>query len=286
MKTKIFICLLLLTNSTFAQKTELVKLKNTEQFVLESELYENEPFTIQVCLPRNYDNNKKYPVIYLLDADQSIGIAKEVADWLTFNEFVFKREINDVIIVGIAYHQNDSVWFYNRVRDFVPPTKDTIGGFDKYWQQWAGGADTFLNFIEEDLKPEIKKRYSVSENNDGIVGHSFGGLLAAYALVTRSYMFNNYIIIAPALIWDNKLVERKENEYFKNNNELNRTVYFALTQNDSEKVINKPTREFIEKLKSRNYKNLQLYTKYFNEGTHLSFFPNAFTIGLKTCYKK
>ena len=48
----------------------------------------------------------------------------------------------------------------------------------------------------------------------------------------------------------------------------------------------KSDKEFIEKLKSRNYKNLQLYTKYFNEGTHLSFFPNAFTIGLKTCYKK
>lgn len=286
MKTKLIICLLFFANLSIAQNIELISLKNTEQFVLESELYKNESFTIQVCLPRNYDYNKEYPVIYLLDADQSIGIAKEIADWLTFNEFVFNREINDVIIVGIAYSQNDSVWFYNRVRDFVPPTKDTIGGFDKYWQQLAGGADTFLNFIEENLKPEIKKRYSVSEINSGIVGHSFGGLLAAYALVTRSYMFNNYIIIAPALIWDNKLVERKENEYFKNNNELNKTVYFALTQNDSEEVINKPTREFIEKLKSRNYKNLQLYTKYFNEGTHLSFFPNAFTIGLKTCYKK
>ena len=215
MKPEIVFCLLLITNSIFAQNSESIQLKNTEQFVLESAYFKNEAFTIQVCLPRNYNQNKEYPVVYLLDADQSIGIAKEVADWLTFNDFGFNREINDVIIVGIAYNKNDSVWWYNRVRDYVPSTKDTITGFDKYWQQWAGGADTFLDFMKNDLMPEIEKRYGVSKTNAGIVGHSFGGLLASYALVTRSWMFDKYIILAPALIWDNKLVERKVITFFE-----------------------------------------------------------------------
>lgn len=289
MKPEIVFCLLLITNSIFAQNSESIQLKNTEQFVLESAYFKNEAFTIQVCLPRNYNQNKEYPVVYLLDADQSIGIAKEVADWLTFNDFGFNREINDVIIVGIAYNKNDSVWWYNRVRDYVPSTKDTITGFDKYWQQWAGGADTFLDFMENDLMPEIEKRYGVSKTNAGIVGHSFGGLLASYALVTRSWMFDKYIILAPALIWDNKLVERKENEYYQKHKELNKTIYFALSADDSRlamnnEVINKPAQEFIEKVKSRNYKNLKLFTDYVEKGTHISFFPGAFTEGLRKCY--
>ena len=259
-------------------------MKNTEQFGIESELYKDEPFTIQVCLPREYDNNKKYPVLYLLDADKSIGIAKGIADWLMFRNYMYKSEIVDIIIVGIAYNKNDSVWWINRTRDYVP-TKDTISVFGKYWKH-AGEADRFLDFIENDLKPAIEERYSVNENNSGIVGHSFGGLLASYSLVTRSYLFDNYIIIAPALIWDNKLIERKENELYQINNELNKTAYFALTENDSKNVINEPTKAFIEKLKSRNNKNLQLHTKYFEEGTHISFFSNALTVGLKKCYLK
>ena len=137
--------------------------------------------------------------------------------------------------------------------------------------------------------PEIEKRYGVSKTNAGIVGHSFGGLLASYALVTRSWMFDKYIILAPALIWDNKLVERKENEYYQKHKELNKTIYFALSADDSRlamnnEVINKPAQEFIEKVKSRNYKNLKLFTDYVEKGTHISFFPGAFTEGLRKCY--
>ena len=63
---------------------------------------------------------KEYPVVYLLDADKSVGMAKDIADWLMFG-----KEIQDIIIVGISYSKDDETWWQNRSRDYIP-TSDTL----------------------------------------------------------------------------------------------------------------------------------------------------------------
>lgn len=277
MKTKLLIFFFLFTGLSFAQEPKLISLKNTEQFVLESEYFKDEPFTIQVCLPKNYDKAKDYPVVYLLDADKSIGMAKEIADWL-----MFQQEINDILIVGIAYNKDDDYWWINRSRDFCP-TLDTISAFGKYWPK-AGGADKFLDFMQYDLKPEIEKRYIINKTNTGIIGFSFGGLLASYALFTRSDLFENYIIISPALIWDNLLITRLENKYFQANKELDKKVFISLSSNDSNDLVNEPTKKFIEILKTRKYDRFDLTYDYYENETHFSGYPRALTTGLKKIY--
>jgi predicted alpha/beta superfamily hydrolase len=197
-----------------------VSLNNTTQFILESELYKGEPFTIQVSLPKSYDNQKKYPVVYLLDADKSIGMAKEIADWLMFG-----NEIQDIIIVGISYNKDDETWWINRSRDYIP-TSDTVSDFGKSWPK-AGGADRFLDFVQHDLKPVIEKKYSLNKESSGIIGFSFGGLLVSYSMITRPDMFDRYIIISPGLIWDNLLVSRLEEKYFISNKVLNKKIFIS-----------------------------------------------------------
>jgi predicted alpha/beta superfamily hydrolase len=188
MRTGLLVILLLLTTLVKAQEIPEVSLKNTKQFKLESDLFKGEPFTIQVCLPKAYDNLKEYPVVYLLDADKSIGMAKEIADWLMFGE-----EIQDIIIVGISYNKDDDTWWENRSRDYLP-TSDTVSTFGKKWPK-AGGADKFLDYLQYALMPSIEKDFSVNKKSTGIVGFSFGGLLVSYAMLTRPDMFERYIII-------------------------------------------------------------------------------------------
>ena len=57
-------------------------------------------FRISVGLPTSYgrDTTRRYPVLYVLDADKSFGIARDVADWLAW-----AGEVEPVIVVGIGY---------------------------------------------------------------------------------------------------------------------------------------------------------------------------------------
>jgi len=196
MKTRLLMIFLLLTTCANAQESQEISLKNTIQFKLESDLFKDEPFTIQVCLPKAYDKLKEYPVVYLLDADKSIGMAKEIADWLMFG-----KEIQDILIVGISYNKDDDTWWINRSRDYIP-TSDTVSDFGKYWPK-AGGADRFLDYLQYSVMPSIEKKFLVNKKCTGIVGFSFGGLLVSYTMITRPNLFERYIIISPGLIWDN-----------------------------------------------------------------------------------
>ena len=271
------IYLVVITTSSFAQKTDLVKLKNTQQFVLKSDYFIEEPFTIQVCLPKNYDAAKSYPVVYLLDADKSIGMAKEIGDWLMWG-----KEIQDIIIVGVAYNKDDNTWWINRSRDFLP-TLDTLSEFGKSWPK-AGGADNFLDFIQFSLMPEINKRYSTNSDETGIIEFSFGGLLATFTLFTRPELFENFIIISPALIWDNSLFSELEKKYYQPNKALKKKIFISISSDDPEAEVKNPTQIFIDTMITRKYAGLEFIHKYFENETHVSGYPMALTTGLKRIF--
>jgi hypothetical protein len=244
---------------------------------LESDLFKDEPFTIQVCLPKAYDKLKEYPVVYLLDADKSIGMAKEIADWLMFG-----KEIQDILIVGISYNKDDDTWWINRSRDYIP-TSDTVSDFGKYWPK-AGGADRFLDYLQYSVMPSIEKKFLVNKRCTGIVGFSFGGLLVSYTMITRPNLFERYIIISPGLIWDNSLVSRLEDKYYQSNKELRKKVFISISSVDPKTIVIEPTKKFVEVINSRNYQGLELTYEYYENETHFSGYPRALTAGLKKLY--
>jgi predicted alpha/beta superfamily hydrolase len=271
-------CMVLLTSLAVAQEDGLVRLKNTRQFKLESAFYQNAPFTIQVCLPVDYDSTKSYPAVYLLDADKSIGMAKDIGDWL-----MFRHEIRDIIRVGISYDKDDNTWWINRSRDFIP-TQDTLSSFGKYWPK-AGGADHFLDFVEVDLMPEIEIKFNIDTADGGIIGFSFGGLLVAYAMFTRPDMFKNYIIISPALVWDSSLIGQLESDFYMAGKALDKKVFVSISSEDSKELIIDPTRALVDSLKSRKYKGLELIYECYENETHFSGYPRALTTGLRRIYE-
>jgi hypothetical protein len=260
------------------QEMDEVSLKNTTQFILESELCIGEPFTIQVCLPKSFENQKKYPVVYLLDADKSLGMAKEIADWLMFGQ-----EIQDIIIVGISYNKDDETWWMNRSRDYIP-TSDTVSEFGKRWPK-AGGADRFLDFIQNDLKPLIENKYSLNKESSGIIGFSFGGLLVSYSMITRPDLFDRYIIISPGLVWDNSLVSRLEENYSISNKVLSKKIFMSISAKDPTELVIEPTKQLVDNINSRGYQGLELSYEFYENETHFSGYPRALASGLKKLYR-
>ena len=254
-----------------------VHLENTEQFPIESKYVKNEKYIIQVGLPIGYkSSDKSYPVLYVLDGDKSFGMAKEITDWLSWD-----NEIKNIIVVGISYGRGTNIWWEKRTRDYTQ-FKDTV----YYYYPNAGGGDNFLSFIKNELFPVINKNYRTKQDSNAIMGLSFGALLSSYVLFTKPDMFKYYIIISPSLFWNGNSILKTESDYFVKHKELNKTVYMAYgSQDDNDWVIG-PTTELIRVIQEHKYESLNFITQVFKGETHISVYPVALTHGLKTIFKR
>jgi len=261
----------LLCATVFGQIND-VSLKSTEEFAIASKAV-NDTFYIQISLPNNYYNaDNQYPIIYLLDSDPSFGMVKGITWWLNFGQL-----IPEVIIVGIAYKKG---WWQKRSRDYTP-TEDKA----KNWGDWplAGGADNFIDFLSDELNPKLRE-YRIDWSDKTIIGVSFGGLLITYTLLTRPELFDNYISISPALIWNNNYLltlsldnlQNKKSESF---------VFTAVGELDEEKIT-EPWKSFNLYIREKDFENLVWNSVMYENQTHVSVFPIAISDGLRTLFKE
>jgi uncharacterized protein len=256
---------------------EKVCLENTEQFSITSGYVKGENYLIQVGLPFGYSSSdKSYPVLYVLDGDYAFGITKGITDLLMIG-----KEITGIIVVGISYGKGVFAWSLKRTRDLTPG-HDTI--FAK--GQNTGGADDFLGFIQNELFPAVNRNYRTIPDSSAICGESLGGLLNSYILWKQPELFNSYIIISPSLIWNNKSVLKLESEYFADNKNLKKAIYFAYGSLDNKEVVIDPANELIRMIQMHNYKGLRMVKKEFEGETHMSVPSVAITNGLKTIFRQ
>jgi predicted alpha/beta superfamily hydrolase len=101
------------------------------------------------------------------------------------------------VIVGIGYATDDD-YHPARGRDYTPPTAGAPAT--------EGGADRFLDFIEQELKPLVHSLAPVDPRRQALYGHSYGGLCALHALFTRPAMFQAYIAASPSIWYRDRAV--------------------------------------------------------------------------------
>ena len=187
---------------------------NINQFVIKSTVL-GEDRRILVRTPANYETSKaKYPVMYMTDGDAHIAHTSGSIDFLARN-----GRMSELILVGIPNT--------DRTRDLSPSKPTNTGATGAPQFPTAGGADKFLQFIETELMPEINKRYRVTPYKI-LAGHSLGGMFAVHAMVTKPDLFNSYIAVSPALQWDNQLVVKRAEEFFKNRKDYDATLYMTI----------------------------------------------------------
>jgi predicted alpha/beta superfamily hydrolase len=153
---------------------------------------------LRIYLPEDYAKDSvKYPVIYLLDGEWRFVHGVSTVRFLTAEGFMPKA-----IVVGIPN--------VARERDFLP---------DK-------AADRFRGFITEELISYIEKHYR-ADSFRILIGHSFGGVFAMHMLSTQPDAFAGYIMIDPALWYENKVVIRSTQKMFSERSSLPKTVYIS-----------------------------------------------------------
>lgn len=171
---------------------------------------------ILVRTPPGYERDgQRYPALYLTDGDAHLGHTASTIEFLARN-----GRMPEMIIVAITNT--------DRTRDLTP-TNASMWRPDgaEMKMPTSGGADKFLKFIEAELIPKIEKDYRTQPYRV-FAGHSFGGLFAIHTFLTRPEVFNAYIAVSPSMHWDNQLLSRKAEEFFRDRKELDRTLYFTL----------------------------------------------------------
>ena len=165
---------------------------------------------IWVSAPKNFDRSKRYPVIYVLDANKNFSGIVGMMKHLT------PHKMPKSIIVGVTNT--------DRTRDFTPTHVPFQRGQKS---ETSGQAESFIQFINEELKPYINRNYSV-EKNTTIIGHSTGGLLVLYTYLFHQDSFDNYIAIDPSLWWDKEYLVKAFSNEVLTINRTKKSLYIAV----------------------------------------------------------
>jgi len=211
-------------SAQIADKIELTKdnqlLGLGTQYILKSEvLQEDRPVIISLPIGYN-DNEANYPVLYLLDGLGNIKHEIGTVELLTESGI-----IPPMIIVAIES--------LDRSRDLTPSNagQDVYGGTGDAGIPHSGGAPKFLQFLEKELIPFVESNFR-THSYRLLEGHSFGGLFSAYTLMDKPELFDAFIIQSPALWWNKEEMTVKAKEFFKSNVNLDKSVYFGIGGGD------------------------------------------------------
>lgn len=128
-------------------------------------------YRIFVSEPRHEPPPGGYPVLYVLDGNALFPSLAIQAQALENRPGPTLR--NSMLVVGIGYPGNELYDFEARSDDYTPKAEDRQR-LPNRESAPSGGADDFLAFIEDELKPMIALRYSVNSQRQTLFGHSYG----------------------------------------------------------------------------------------------------------------
>lgn len=225
---------------------------------------------ILVRTPVGYETNKqRYPVLYMTDGDGHMVHTAATVEFLTQNE-----RMSDLIIVGVTNT--------DRTRDLTPAKSTQKNAAGELQYPTSGGADNFLKFFETELIPEIEKEYRVQPYRI-FAGHSFGGLFAIHAMITKPKLFNSYIAVSPSLQWVNEDALKRAEEFLKNQKELNLTLYVSLGNEPG--PIGDSYEKFTQLLAKTKIKGFEWKAEHMTDEDHGSVVLRSHYAGLRKVYE-
>ena len=217
--------------------------------------------------------NKRYPVVYLFDADAQFASTTSMIQYLSTN---YNTLCPEMIVVGILHSDR---------RKDLTPTRATSD--PPFWapgsSKTTGGGEQFISFIESELMPYIDRQYPTQPYKT-LIGHSLGGLMAMQIFVRHTSLFNSYICIDPSMWWDNQTLLKETKLALEKGNFQGKSLYLGIANTaekgmDISQVLADTTDETMHMrsiLKLQSYfennkqNGLKYKGKYYEEDTHMS----------------
>jgi len=208
-------CLLLsslISSSVLAQtstqnQSKIVFQNNQAQFQIKSKNTGHD-YLIQIYKPPVAPPQHGYPVLYILDGNATFPSAANIAESIGAGSA--KLGLAPLMIVAVGYPQQKTFDVQKRAYDYTPKPSAEFQAQGKYKY---GGADKFINFLNDELKPEIAKQFPVNSQQQSLYGHSFGGLLVLYHFFQKPDAFQRYFAASPSLWFDQGMLFQQLNDW-------------------------------------------------------------------------
>lgn len=178
---------------TACAQTPAVMLEGTQSRLLSPEPGGRE-YRISLYVPPGVPPAAGWPVIYALDGATTFATFTDVVRVQSQRPEV--TGMAAAVVVGIAYATPDGSDSAQRGMDLTPGPASGE----------SGGADGFLNFIENTLKPLVERDLPIDRRRQTLFGHSLGGLFALHVLFTRPDSFQTYVAASPSIWWRDRFI--------------------------------------------------------------------------------
>ncbi|MBM7605313.1 putative alpha/beta superfamily hydrolase [Metabacillus crassostreae] len=164
----------------------------------------NQERNIRVYLPRQYNKaDKRYQVLYMHDGqnvfqspDAIGGVSLDLENYL---------DENDIEIIVVAIDQNSK----ERVNEYCPwengvYSREIFG----LTETTGGSGKEYVDFVVNDLKPLIDRKYRTKKDSTSIAGISLGGLISTYAACCYPQVFKKVAVLSSAFYRNQEQIEK------------------------------------------------------------------------------
>jgi len=272
------VLLLLFLNSFDSKGQEAITGYGSVTVIKELQNEENRKYKLLITLPPKYEKEKRYKVLYYLDAWWLSELVKG-----SYGINYIANEIEEVILVGISSVGDEDEWNKQRNMDYTPSAYDQEkmkvtmqGGNVELNDRTTGGAEKFMCFLKEEIFKYVESEYKIEKETRGLLGHSFGGLFGCYSLINHNKVFKNYILISPS-IWWNRTELLSDSKKLKLKSESN--IFIVYGSKEVSFLIDP-----IKKMKNLLENNLEF--KEYNGANHHSILPVGIYDGIKEIYSR
>lgn len=239
-------------------------------------------YEVFVSLPASYEAqpNRRYPVLYVTDADYAFPIIRQIARRVNLEGPV----IEEFILVGLSYAKGDG-GATSRRRDYTPtPHSPRSSGADVH-----GGGAAYQTYLKTQALPFVEQKFRADPARRVLLGHSYGGLLGAQIMFTDPTMFSGYVLGSPSFWFDKRHMMKMEADYARTHRDLPAEVFMYVggfegpgptARHDNETDMVGDMHAMERALKSRAYPGLSVQSTVLQDEDHLTVAPVGFTRAL------
>lgn len=224
-------------------------------------------YRISVYVPAVPPPKLGYSILYALDGNASFGSLTEAMRLQSRPPHGFAPGI----VVGICYPSDEVLVTKRRFLDFttkaIPSTLPQRPDRSP-WPE-TGGADNFLSFIEDDLKPVLESRYPIDRKQQTLFGHSLGGWFTLHVMAERSEAFTAYVAGSPSVWWNGGEVVQRLLHVLESRPDLDLALYIGIGSNEKPSMLAGAEKLYAALLPFES-RGLQLNYRVYQDEGHVS----------------
>lgn len=239
-----------------------------------------------IDLPKSYSkSDRQFPVVYVTDAPYAFPLIRSIRARVGQSG----RNLEDFILVGLAPPPSESS-AVARLRDYSPTDpRSRARSKDDYAGSAYGNAPAYLEYVGSVAFPYIESKFRISSSRRTYIGHSYGGLLGAFSLVTRPELANSYVLSSPSLWFDRGVIFDLEQQQSKRARDLPANVLMYCGAFETIKPgprffktedLVRDMNKLASQLRARRYASLRVSTETVPGEDHFTVFPTVVTRSL------